>query len=152
MSKKNTPPVEKIAVPEVAELEAQVAELVERERRLQADYQNIVRRTREEKLQHSKLATKHLLTDLLDPLAHLSLASEQLADPGLQMVIDQLWKTLQAHGLEQIEVIGKPFDAATMEAVEAISPDITTPVATTVVRPGFTLNGEILQHAKVVVG
>lgn len=151
MPKKSSPPATPVS-PELALLRTQLAEMTERERRLQADYQNLVRRTREEKLAHSKRATERLMTDLLDPLAHLSLASEQLNDPGLRMVIDQLWTTLGVHGLQQIEVLGKPFDVNIMEAVEAVDPEAESAVVTSVVRPGFTLNGEILQHAKVVVG
>lgn len=151
MPKKNSPPATPVS-PELELLRTQLAEMTERERRLQADYQNVVRRTREEKLAHSKRATKDLITDLLDPLAHLLLANAQLNDPGLRMVIDQLWVTLGAHGLQQIEVLGQPFDVNTMEAVEAVDPEAESAVVTSVVRPGFTLNGEILQHAKVVIG
>ena len=104
MVKKNSPPIVVKASAEIDALCTQLAVLTERERRLQADYQNLVRRTREDKLSHSKLATKYLLTDLLDPLAHLSLASEQLADPGLRMVVEQLWKVLSNHGLKQFHL------------------------------------------------
>ncbi|MDA1079137.1 MAG: nucleotide exchange factor GrpE [bacterium] len=152
MSKKTSAPASAPFSPELELLRAQLAEMTERERRLQADYQNLVRRTREDKLTHSKLATKHLVTDLLDPLAHLSLASQQLNDPGLRMVIEQLWKTLSTHGLAEIEVLGKPFDATIMEAVEVVSPENVAAVVSSVVRPGFTLHGEIIQHTKVVLG
>ncbi len=152
MAKKKSSPADIPVSTELEQLQAQLAEMTERERRLQADYQNVVRRTREDKLAHSKLATKQLIIDVLDPLAHLSLASEQLKDPGLRMVIDQLWTTLGTHGLQQIEVLGKPFDVNTMEAVEAVDPEEASVVVSSVVRPGFTLNGEVIQHAKVVVG
>jgi len=150
--KKSTPAADPLTL-EIETVRQQLAELTERERRLQADYQNVVRRTREDKLNHSKVATKLLVGDLLDPLSNLTLASEQLSDPGLRMVVAQLWKALSDHGVEQITVLGKPFDVATMEVVESVVPEESdTAVVTTVIRPGYTLNGALLQHAKVAIG
>ncbi|PIR59928.1 MAG: nucleotide exchange factor GrpE [Candidatus Pacebacteria bacterium CG10_big_fil_rev_8_21_14_0_10_44_54] len=146
--KKVAPPAQEVS--ELLQLRAQLTELTERERRLQADYQNIVRRTREDKLAHSKLATKQVMSDLLDPLTHLSLANKQIKDAGLTMVIDQLWKVLANHGLEKLDVLGQQFDPTTMEAVES-STTSDTAVVSSVIQPGYALHGELIQHAKVVV-
>lgn len=121
----------------------------EKEQRIAADYQNLVRRTREERGQAARLAARDLVEDLVQPLEHLSLAARQIEDPGLDMVKSQLWQALAKHGLEEINPLGQKFDLETMEAVEKQgSGDIVVGV----VRSGFRLNGEVIHHAKVTLG
>jgi molecular chaperone GrpE len=131
----------------------------EKERRAVADYQNLVRRSREEKIKIAKFATLDFVETILDPLSHLSLAAEQLNDQGLNMVISQLWMRLNEAGLEEINPLGEEFDVNTMEAVADPRKKITdeddqqsSQKVTKVIAKGYTLNGEIVRHAKVVVG
>jgi len=121
----------------------------EKEQRMAADYQNLVRRTREERGQAARLAAQALVEDLVQPLEHLSLAARQISDPGLDMVKSQLWQALSRHGLEEINPLGQKFDLETMEAVDKQDNGDTV---VSVIRSGFKLNGEIIQHAKVVLG
>lgn len=143
-----------ISVAELEQLQQQVTQAQESERRALADYQNLVRRQQSERQQTSKFATKALVSDLVQPLEHLSLASQQLNDQGLNMVIKQLWQTLESHGLQEMDLEGKPFDVTCMEAVENQSEteDPTDLQVIKVTRRGYRLNGEVLQFAKVVVG
>lgn len=137
----------------ITELEAQVAAAKEGELRARADYQNLVRRTQEERASLIKLATKSLVADLIHPLGHLSLAAQHLKDKGLDMVIQQLWSTLEEHGLNEIKPLGEKFDLATMEAVEKEeNVEEKEAVVVKVISTGYSLNGEVIQHAKVVVG
>lgn len=133
----------------VEQLEAELAQAKDSILRSQADYQNLQRRTQDEKQRWLKLAAKDLITDLVQPLDHLSLAAQQLNDQGLNMTITQLWQTLNDHGLQQLEPVGETFDVSKMEAVERQG-DGDTVLA--VVKRGYTLNGEVIEHAKVVVG
>lgn len=121
----------------------------QKEQRALADYNNLQRRTREERTKLVHLATIELVEALLQPLSHLRLASEQIKNQGLEMVVDQLWQVLTHHGLETIAVLGKEFDVKTMEVVEK---EDAGEVVTKVVREGYTLNGVVIQHAKVVLG
>lgn len=138
---------------ELEQVQAELQKAVETERRAKADYQNLVRRNQEERAQLVKFATKALVSDMLQPLDHLSLASAQLNDPGLNMVIGQFWQVLNDHGLTVIDPVGQPFDVATMEAVQngnggKISDK---PVVSKVVRKGYKLNGEVIQFASVIL-
>lgn len=133
----------------IAELEAQLQQAKDRELRNLADYQNLVRRTQEERSKFIKMANRDFAEELLQPLDHLSLAAAQLNDNGLNMVVDQLWQVLRQQGLEEINVLGKQFDPATMEVVEKQGQG---EVVTSVVKKGYTLNGEVIQFAKVIVG
>jgi len=139
------------------QLEEQLHACQERERRVLADYQNLVRRQQEEKQVWMKLATGELVADLLTPLSHLSLAAGQLKDAGLDMVISQLWQVLTSHGLVEINPLGQEFDVAEMEAVEDKETGMRNEEkagqkVVKVVSKGYKLNGKVLQHAKVIVG
>lgn len=128
-------------------------QLSEQIKRAQADYQNLQRRTQQEKQQAVKYANQDLLEDLLQPLDHLSLAAQELQNQGLDMVIAQLWNVLEAHGLKEIAVLGKPFDVNCMEVVEAENAeDPDSGVVTGVVRKGYSYQDKVLQHAKVTIG
>ncbi|HEX7017780.1 MAG TPA: nucleotide exchange factor GrpE [Patescibacteria group bacterium] len=132
-----------------AQLQQQLAEAQEREKRALADYQNIIRRNQEERLRLTKAVTQEVVGRLVEPLHHLNLAAQQLNDPGLDMVVTQLWQKLHEMGLQEIDVLGKPFDVETMEVVEKKGEGTTV---TQVMTPGYVLNGEVIQHARVVVG
>lgn len=142
-------------VSEVTELQEKLAAVQDAERRARADYQNLVRRTQDERAMLVKLATKSFVSDLLQPLSHLTLAANQIKDKGLDMVISQLWQTLEQQGLKEINPVGQPFDVHTMDAVDKegdVSVDDEGVVVTKVVKSGYSLNGEVIEHAKVVVG
>lgn len=134
----------------IANLEGQLAQAEDDRLRALADYQNVQRRVQSERAAWSKLATRELIESLLEPLEHLRMASEQVNDAGLNMVIKQLFARLSEHGLEQVEALGKPFDEATMEAVEGSTPEGKKVIQ--VISNGFLLNGVLIQPAKVKVG
>jgi molecular chaperone GrpE len=133
---------------QVASLQAKLNQTQEQEKRALADYQNLVRRVQEERLQSIKMANRELLSALLQPLEHLELAAEQLADKGLKMALNQLRRTLAEFGLEEIEVQGKKFDLETMEAAEGSQEGGRV---TQVLRQGYRLNGQVIQHAKIIL-
>ncbi len=129
--------------------EKEVQEADKAKQRALADYHNLVRRTQEERTQYAKLAAGQLIEDLIEPLEHLSMATEQLDDQGLNMIVSRLWQVLSSHGLEEVEALGKEFDVETMEAVEKENGGSQV---VQVLRRGYILNGKVIQHAKVVLG
>lgn len=141
----------------IVDLEGKLELAQQKHQRALADYQNLVRRTQQEKVAWAQLAHRELVEELLQPLEHLSMAAEQLSDSGLDMVISQLWQKLEAQGLKEIDALGKSFDIELMEAVEQQADQADTGtkqelVVTKVVRRGYTLNNHVLQHAKVALG
>lgn len=133
---------------QVDELQTQLIESLEREKRALADYQNLVKRSQEERLKSIRLANKGLIETLLSPLEHLSMAAEQLDDQGLNMVIRDFWQVLEEAGLEEIYPKGKKFD---LEIMEAVDKEGDGEEVVKVVKRGYRLNGQVIQHAKVVV-
>ena len=136
-------------VEEIEELKQQLIQAKDKEARALADYQNLVRRSQQERLALFKLASKEFVQGILQPLEFLSLAAAQINDQGLNMVLTQLWDALREQGLEEIEVINKPFDLNSMEVVDTENEG---KKVIKVVRKGFRLNGEVIQFAKVVLG
>lgn len=137
----------------IAELEAQIAQAKDSALRAQADYQNLQRRSREEKAHVTKFATKALVEDMLEPLEHLSMTAEQLKNPILDMVLQKLWSVLEDHGLQELKVLGKPYDVLEMEVVDLVDGATESDgVVVKIVKRGYSINGAIIQHAKVVIG
>lgn len=137
----------KATTPKIEEVKEQLAQAQEREKRVLADYQNLIRRTQDERGRLIQMANRDLVEALIQPLEHLELAGAQLQDKGLAMALEQLRRVLSEFGLEEIEVAGKVFDVETMEAVEGSGAG----AVKTVVRKGYRLNGTVLQHAKVIL-
>jgi molecular chaperone GrpE (heat shock protein) len=76
------------------------------------------------------------------------MAAENLKDQGLNMVVEQFWKELQNFGLEKLNVLNQTFNLNTMEVVEKQGEG---EKVVKVVRQGYSLNGEVIQHAQVVL-
>ena len=155
MSKNQTPDTEKRENPlqaTIVDLEAQLKSATEAEKRAFADYQNLLRRTKEEKVEWARLASSEFAEAMLEPLRNLSLAAKSINDQGLNMVITQFWQKLNEQGLEEItadQILNQPFDVETMEAVERRGEGETV---IEVLTPGYKLNDRVITHARVIVG
>jgi|GEM_PF-677056 len=139
---------------EIAQLQEAVRKAQEDERRAFADYQNVVRRAQEEKSKIIKFAAKDVVMSVLLPLDHLHLAKEQLKDHGLDMVYQQFQMALQGQGVQEIEAMGQPFDEEKMEVIDKrpVNDPIQENVVIGVTQRGYTLHGEVIRHARVVIG
>jgi molecular chaperone GrpE len=131
------------------ELKDKLTHSQEREKRALADYQNLLRRTKQERSKAARMANKDLIVSLLPILENLDRAADEINNQGLDLVVDQLWKTLNQYGLKEIEVKNQPFDVETMEVVDKKGEG---KIVTEVVQKGFRLKGDVIQHAKVILG
>jgi molecular chaperone GrpE len=126
-----------------------------------ADLENFRRRTVREKDELRQYAAGGVLEDLLPVVDNLTLAIAAARQPnadlknltgGVDMVLTQLKTALASHGLKEINPAGQSFDANLHESISAQpSAEIPEGHVTTVVRPGFTLNGRLLRPASVIV-
>lgn len=148
MSKMNTKNTIDDLAKQVELLTQQLADSKRKEQLALADYQNLIRRTNDERGKVARLAARNFIEDLLHPLSNLTLASEQINDSGLNMVVSQLWQTLERNGLKRIDALGKNFDVSTMEVTQK---EKKGQKVTKIVREGYTLNDEVIQHAKVIL-
>ena len=145
----------------VAKLEEQIAEKDDRHLRLYAEFENYKRRLQREKLELMDTAGKKTLMSLLPAMddfdraakqAESDEASKKIWDSGVGLIVKKLYKSLEAQGLKPMVSTGEVFDAEFHEAVTEIPyPDMAGKVVDTT-EQGYTLNGKIIRHAKVVVG
>lgn len=122
-------------------------------KRALADYQNLQRRTQEEKAEWIKMAGKDVVLKLLPVLDTLMMAAKHLQDKGLDLSIGQFLKVLQDEGVTRIETLGKAFDPNTMEAVT--TQEVADKEKGKVIeeaRAGYMYHDNVLRAAQVVVG
>jgi molecular chaperone GrpE len=80
------------------------------------------------------------------------------ADPahvlaGVEATYRELARLLTREGVQQVEALDAPFDPLVHEAVGVVPvPGLADERVIAVERPGYTLNGELLRPARVVVG
>lgn len=145
---------------EVAELNQKLEENKQQLLRVQADFDNFRRRTRQEKEELQKYATKKLLVDLLPVVDNFdrALASTSSAEgqdellAGVDMVRRQLLNVLEQHGVEPMECVGQPFDPNHHEAVmQEPAGDEGAGVVVAELQRGYWLTGKVLRPAMVKV-
>lgn len=126
--------------------------------RLQADFENFRRRTRQEKEDLYKYASEQLvmaLLPVLDNFGHaLAAEGDSIAGfkEGVQMIYKQLLDVLAAEGVTPIQAVGEPFDP---ERHEAVAQDNSgeSPANTVVeeFRRGYCLRDKVIRPSMVKV-
>lgn len=163
----STAPVGEVAVEDELSQEerltAEVGELKEKYLRLYSDFENFRKRTAKERIDLIKTASEEVLKDLIpivDDFERAFKAAEKEADvqkiqEGNQLIFHKLVKILDSKGLKPMEdLIGKPFDPDTQEAITQIpspSPELKGAVVD-VVEKGYFLGEKVVRFAKVVTG
>ncbi len=161
--KENAKLTEKIAELE-KELEA-AKELAQKEKndylRLMADFENLRRHSAEDRINIIATASVDTIKGLLPVLDDceraieiLSKSSDEAAKEGTNLIYSKLMAYLKTKGLEVIDAKGKKFDTDFHEAVAQfpVPEEDKKGLVFDVVTTGYTLNGNILRFAKVVVG
>jgi molecular chaperone GrpE len=138
-----------------AEIETEVADWKERALRLQADAENARRRVERRAEAQIKQERRRLLTRLLVVADNLERALAHTNEDGalydgVQLTFKDLMERLTQEGVKQIQALGRPFDPNLHEAVA--TDDSGGGVVIKVVQTGYTLDGELLRAARVVVG
>ena len=119
-------------------------------KRALADYQNLEKRIRDEKSSWVRMANKELLLKLIPGLDSLILAEKHTQDEGVKLSVKHFLDILEQEGVKKIETEGKNFDPNLMEAVSTIEGEDGKILEE--LRAGYTLNGQILRPAQVIVG
>ncbi len=118
--------------------------------RVLADYQNLEKRTREEKQEIRAYAGEIILGKLLPTLDTLTKASAHIKDPGLELAIKELYAMLSEQGVTKLDVMGKQFDPHQMECIEVVEGRDNEVVEESL--PGYRYHDKILRVAQVKVG
>lgn len=155
-------PIEEVASTE-KKLVAEVAELKDKYLRLYSDFENFRKRTSKERLDLITTASEEVLRDLIpvvdDFERSLKVSGNQddtnKENEGNHLIYQKLLRILESKGLKPMtDLVGKPFDADTQEAITQIpapSEELKGKVID-VVEKGYTLGDKVVRYAKVVTG
>lgn len=138
-------------------LTAALAEREERCLRLQADFENFRRRTRQEKEELAAVVTQSLLKDMLPLLDNFerALAADKGAETfhqGVEMIYKQMVEALKKNGLEYIETAGQKFDPNFHEAVMRVqNPEKEDDDIALEMQKGYMAKGRVIRPSMVQV-
>lgn len=136
----------------IAALEAREKELVDRLARLQADFENYRRRSREDIAQAATRGKVDFVKSLLPVLDNLDRALAHAEDEGLKLLAKHLQSTLAGAGLILLDPTGEAFDAKVHEAIaQEAREGVKSGTVVSTVEKGYALDGKVLRPARVVV-
>lgn len=143
--------------PELPSSDERIKELEDRVLRLQAEMENIKKRSEKENLRVRESAGSDVMLSLLTFLDEFSIAmqhaeksGEKEFKDGMKMVYKKFSNSLQQMGLEEMKCEGEQFDPYKHDAVR--EEEGKEGKILEVVQKGYYLRGNILRHAKVIVG
>lgn len=116
--------------------------------RIQADFDNYRKRSAAQTLAEADRASGRLAEAFLPVLDAAEAAYVNHPDE-VGPLLNQMLVELRRHGLETMDLAGKPFDPELAEAVAHELGDGGEPVVTEVLRSGYTWKGRVLRAAMV---
>ncbi len=149
----------------VDQLQAEKADLQDKQLRALAEAQNVRRRAQQDVEKERKFGIERFARDALSVADNLGRALSALpadleaVDPALRNVIvgvqateRELQSVLERHGVTRVEALGQPFNAEFHQAMMEVE-DSTVPTGTIVQElvPGYLLAGRLLRAAMVAV-
>ena len=149
----------------VEQLQAEKADLQDKQLRSLAEAQNVRRRAQQDIEKERKFGIERFARDVLSVADNLGRALSALpadldvVDPALRNVIvgvqateRELQSVLERHGVTRVESLGQPFNAEFHQAMMEVE-DSTVPTGTVVQEliPGYLLAGRLLRAAMVAV-
>lgn len=133
-------------------------EMSDRYKRLQADFDNFRRRTRQEKEELSNIVAERIICELLPVVDNFERATATTATDvetlatGVQMIFRQLNNALSQLGVESINAVGNIFDPTQHEAVMRVG-DANQPEGMIIeeLQKGYKVNGRVVRPSMVKV-
>lgn len=149
---------EKSPEAEIEALNAKLAENAERMKRLQADFENFRRRTRQEKEELSNMVIQGFITELLPLVDNFDRAMAAEAtdaekfQQGVEMIYNQLTEILKNKGMEVIDVTDAKFDPNFHQAVMRVqNPDLEDDTIAAEFQKGYMVKGKVIRPSMVQV-
>lgn len=142
------------------ELEKALAEAEENKRKwyaVTAEYENYRRRTQNQAAQRYAEGRNDVVASLFPVGDNLERAISSCTDEntkqGLDMILKAYKKVLEGEGVEEIDPVGQPFDAATMEAIMAMpaADGEESGIVKQVYVKGYKKGEKVLRYAQVIV-
>ena len=143
---------------EAEALKVQLAEGAERMKRLQADFENFRRRTRQEKEELSNMVVQDFIKELLPMLDNFDRAMAAEAtdaakfQQGVEMIYNQLAEILKNRGMELIDTKDAKFDPNFHQAVMRVeNPDLEDEAIAMELQKGYMVKGKVIRPSMVQV-
>lgn len=142
------------------ELEKALAEAEENKRKwyaVTAEYENYRRRTQNQAAQRYQEGRNDVVASLFPVGDNLERALQSCADEntkqGLNMVLAAFKKVLEGEGVEEVDPVGQPFNADTMEAIMAApaAEGEESGIVKQVYVKGYKKGEKVLRYAQVIV-
>ena len=135
---------------DIQELQKQIEEWKGKYLRALADYQNLEKRTQNEKDELRKLAAEIVLARMLPVVDTLTKAKDHIMDAGLNLAYKELEAAFAELGFTKIDVVGKKFNPHEMECIEVVEGEDNMVVEELL--SGYKLHDKIVRVAQVKVG
>ncbi|MBP5404173.1 MAG: nucleotide exchange factor GrpE [Elusimicrobiaceae bacterium] len=131
--------------------------------RLYAEFDNYRKRTEREKVALIAYGKKDFALKMLPMYEVLLRQQKDLQDnkdqdpkslqDGMRMILTELNKAFSAEGIQKMDVLGKPYNPESQEVVAMVpAPADKDGLVIDEVKMGFTMQGQVLRPAGVVVG
>ncbi|MCX7780707.1 MAG: nucleotide exchange factor GrpE [Negativicutes bacterium] len=141
----------------LAEKNRLLDELSDRHKRLQADFDNFRRRSRQEKEELSLIVSQGIVLQFLPVLdnferALASTAQDEGLRTGVEMIYRQFAQVLEKLGVEPIQAIGVEFDPKLHEAVMSVEDaGQNDGVIIEELQKGYSMHGKVIRPSMVKV-
>ena len=146
----------------LAEANAEIEELKDKYLRSVAEFENYKKRTRKEVAdlilnggEKTVTAILPIIDDMERAIDNAGKAEDIKAlEEGWELIFKKLMKTLESLGVKKIDTDGKDFDVDYHEAVAMVPGmgDDKKGKVIDCVQTGYTMNDQVIRHAKVAVG
>ena len=142
------------------EIDKALAEAEENKRKwyaVTAEYENYRRRTQNQAAQRYQEGRNDVIASLFPVGDNLERALQSCADEntkqGLQMVLAAFKKVLEGEGVEEVDPVGQPFNADTMEAIMAVpaAEGEESGIVKQAYVKGYKKGDKVLRYAQVIV-
>jgi len=137
-------------------LKDQISDLKDTLQRVQADFENYMRRTEKEKQENIKFACQDAIIELLPVLDNFELALKHTSKEkdfikGIELVYAQFIDIMSKLGLEPIKALGENFDPKMHEVLMLEESKKNKHKIIEEFQKGYTLNGRVIRASKVKV-
>ncbi len=150
------------ALGKLAQAEALLLQQKDEVLRVQAEMQNLRRRTEQDVEKAHKYGQERLSTELLAVMDNLERALQAPVDreiesvnallQGVELTLKSFMDCFRKFGIEQIDPLGEPFDPQLHQAmVMQENPNVEPNTVTAVMQKGYTLHGRVIRPAMVMV-
>ncbi len=152
---------ETVELTEIEKLKQENGELRDLLLRKVAEFENYKKRKDTEVTEFIKYSAEKIIKELipvyndLDRSLHSVNKGEtkdlETLKQGLELVYQKFSNVLENEGLKEIDVMGKPFDVDTMDALMQVPKEVEPNTVVEVIEKGYMLKDKVIKHAKVLV-